>query len=142
VPERRSAPYREDNHDASTHPFRTRLTATPAFTADPVLGLFKTQPDDNGNFGHVEIYECGGAICGVIRKAFNPDGSPRQSQNIGKRMIWDMRPQGDGQYGKGRIWAPDRDKVYSSKMELSGNSLTVSGCVMGICRAQSWSRVQ
>ena len=38
-------------------------------------------------------------------------------------------------------WAPDRDKVYSSKMELSGSILEVSGCVFGICRAQTWTRV-
>lgn len=114
--------------------------AGPAF-ADPVLGLYKTQPGDTGKYAHVELYQCDAAICGVIRKAFDASGSEVASDTVGKRMIWDMRAQGGGKYGKGKIWAPDRDKTYKSKMQLRGNSLKVSGCVIGICRAQTWSRV-
>ena len=116
--------------------------AGPAFAADPVVGMFKTQPDDNGNFGHVQIYECDNAICGVIRKAFDASGTPVESENIGKRMIWDMQSQGDGTYSGGKIWAPDRNKTYKSKMELSGSTLSVSGCVLIVCRAQTWTRVK
>lgn len=115
--------------------------ATPAL-ADPVLGLYKTQPGDDGNYGHVEIYQCGSEICGVIRAAFDAGGKTLESDNIGKRMIWSMTAEGDGDYGGGKIWAPDRDKVYSSKMNLSGDTLEVSGCVLVVCRAQSWTRVQ
>ena len=118
------------------------VAATPAFAADPAVGTYKTQPDDNGNFGHVELYECdGGNICGVIRKAFDGSGSEIASQNIGKMMIWDMAADGGGSYSGGKIWAPDRDKVYNSKMEMSGNTLKVSGCVAIICRAQSWTKL-
>ncbi|MDA8586631.1 DUF2147 domain-containing protein [Rhodobacteraceae bacterium] len=118
------------------------LMAGPAFAADPILGLYKTQAGDDGNYGHVQIYECEAAICGVIRKAFNSAGQEIPSDNIGRRMIWDMQAQGNGAYGKGKIWAPDRGKTYSSKMQLSGSALEVSGCVLGICRAQNWTRVQ
>ncbi len=117
------------------------VAAATAAEADPVEGMWMTQPDDNGNFGHVEIYSCGAQICGVIRKAFSASGAERPSDNIGKRMIWDMAPEGDGAYGGGKIWAPDRDKTYSSKMALSGDTLKVSGCVFGICRGQTWRRV-
>ncbi len=115
--------------------------ATPAL-ADPVLGLYKTQPGDDGNYGHVEVYQCGSEICGVIRAAFDAAGNTIESDNIGKRMIWGMTAEGGGAYGGGKIWAPDRDKTYNSKMELSGNTLEVSGCVLVICRAQTWSKVQ
>ena len=116
------------------------VTATAA-GADPVFGLYKTQPGDDGNYGHVELYDCGGEICGVIRKAFNESGAEIESANIGKRMIWEMRPLSDGRYGKGKIWAPDRDKTYRSKMQLSGAILKVSGCILGICRAQTWTKL-
>ena len=118
------------------------MIAGPVWAADPVVGMYKTQPDDNGNFGHVELYECGAAICGVIRKAFDGSGKAIASDNIGKRMIWDMQAQGGGSYSKGKIWAPDRNKTYSSKMSLSGANLKVSGCVIGICRSQAWTRVK
>ena len=110
--------------------------------AEPVLGTWQTEPDDNGNFGHVEIAHCGAAICGVIVRAYDRAGQPRESDNIGKRMIWDMAAKGDGAYTGGRIWASDRDKVYRSKMALDGNRLEVSGCVGPICRGQTWLRVQ
>ena len=113
-----------------------------AMAADPVVGMYKTQPGDDGAFGHVEIYECGAEICGVIRRGFNAEGKEVSTPNIGKRMIWDMRAEGNGAYGGGRIWAPDRDKTYKSKMSLSGNTLKVSGCVFGICRSQVWTRLR
>lgn len=117
------------------------LVAAPAL-ADPADGLWQTQPDDNGNFGHVQISECGNAVCGVLVRAYDGSGAPRQSEHVNKRILWDMAPQGGGAYGGGKIFSPDRGKTYNSKMELSGNRLTVSGCVLGICRAQTWARVQ
>ena len=116
--------------------------ASPALAADPIVGLYKTQPGDAGNFAHVEIYECDGAICGVIRKAFDGSGTELDSDTVGKRMIWAMQANGDGSYGDGKIWAPDRDKTYKSKMELSGSNLTVSGCVAFICRSQNWTKLK
>ncbi len=118
----------------------TAALAGPA-AADPVLGTYQTQPGDEGNFAHVEIYQCEASICGVIRKAFNGSGKQIQSDTVGKRMIWGMKAQGGGKYAKGKIWAPDRDKTYNSKMELAGSTLKVSGCVLGICRGQTWQRV-
>jgi uncharacterized protein (DUF2147 family) len=112
--------------------------------ADPVEGLWKTLPDDNGNFGHVKMAPCGEKICGKLVAAFDAKGAKRESDNIGKAIVWDMVPAGDGSYAEGMIWAPDRDKTYASKMTLSGDALSVSGCVMGglICRSQEWTRVK
>ncbi|MDV7143119.1 DUF2147 domain-containing protein [Tropicimonas sp. TH_r6] len=110
-------------------------------TADPILGTWKTQPGDDGNFAHVTLTSCGSAICGTIGKAFNGAGKSVSSDTVGKRMVWDMTASGGGKYSGGKIWAPDRDKTYKSKMALSGNSLKVSGCVGPICRSQTWTRV-
>ena len=121
----------------------TLALAEPAL-ADPVTGTWRTKPGDDGNFAHVQISPCGSSICGVLAKAFNAQGKPIQSANVGKRMVWDMKPRGGGAYSGGKIWAPDRDKVYNSKMQLNGDRLTVKGCVAGglICRGQDWTRVK
>ena len=77
-------------------------------------------------------------------RIYNADGSDHASyEHVGKRMIWDMKSAGDGSYSGGKIWAPDKDKTYKSKMSLSGNKLTVKGCVAGgaICRGQTWTKV-
>ncbi|RMH44863.1 MAG: DUF2147 domain-containing protein [Alphaproteobacteria bacterium] len=117
--------------------------AMPAFAGDPVEGIWQTTPDDNGNFGHIEVKPCGERICGTLIRAFGPDGKPMKSDNVGKRIIWDMVPLGGGRYGKGKIWSPDRDKTYSSKMELVGDKLHVKGCILVICRdGGTWTRVK
>lgn len=111
--------------------------------ADPAHGTWKTIPDDNGNYGHIAVTTCSnGKICGQLVKSFNPDGSVLESENTGKMIIWDMENLGGGNYGNGKIWSPDRDRTYKSKMTLSGSSLAVEGCVLGICRdGGTWSRV-
>ena len=117
------------------------LIASPAF-ADPVFGTWQTTADDNGNYGHIEVKSCGSAICGTLVKGFDSSGADAPSDNIGKQIIWDMQALGDGAYGKGKVWAPDRDRTYNSKMQLSGNSLAISGCILGICRdGGTWMRV-
>ncbi|MCY1127246.1 DUF2147 domain-containing protein [Frigidibacter sp. RF13] len=118
--------------------------AAGAAFADPVEGVWKTKPDDNGNFGHVQIAPCGAKLCGVLIKAFDSAGAEAASENVGKQIVWDMSANGDGSYGGGKVWAPDRDKTYKSKMSLSGETLSVSGCVLGgaICRASEWTRVK
>ena len=117
------------------------LLAAPAF-ADPVEGLWKTKPDDNGNFGHVRIAPCADRFCGVLVEAFDSSGAVKASDNIGKQIIWDMIAEGDGYYDGGKIWSPDRDKTYKSNMQLTGDSLAVKGCVLGICRdGGTWVRV-
>lgn len=118
------------------------LVATPALAADPVLGTWQTQPGDDGHFGFVTIAPCGSKICGTLSRAFDADGSTIPSDTVGRQIVWDMQPEGAGKYDSGRIWAPDRDKTYNSRMELAGDRLKVYGCVFGICRGQTWSRVQ
>ncbi|NGM45443.1 DUF2147 domain-containing protein [Rhodobacter sp. SGA-6-6] len=111
--------------------------------ADPVEGTWKTKPDDNGNFGHVQIKPCGPAFCGTLVKAFDGSGKEIESPNVGRKIVWDMVAYGDGRYDDGKVYSPDRDKTYNSEMQLSGNSLTVKGCVLGICRdGGTWTRVK
>ena len=127
--------------------FRTTMLAAAAVVlsaaaalADDALGDWRTQPDDNGNFGIVRLAPCAGKICGTLVKSYNSAGQPIASERIGTTIVKDMSPNGGGAYSGGTIYAPDRDKTYRSKMQLSGNTLTVSGCVGPFCRSQSWSR--
>lgn len=119
------------------------VLGTAAFAADPVEGTWKTKPDDNGNFGHVQIKPCGNAFCGTLVKAFDGSGTQIESPNVGRKIVWDMVAYGDGVYDDGKVYSPDRDKTYNSEMKLNGNSLTVKGCVLGICRdGGTWTRVK
>lgn len=118
------------------------MLALPALAQDPVQGQWKTQPDDNGNFGVVEIAPCGDRLCGTLIQGYDSNGAPRPSEHVGKFIIRDMTPRGGGAYADGTIWAPDRDQTYRSRMQMAGDRLQVSGCVLGglICRDQNWQR--
>ncbi|MGH1368703.1 MAG: DUF2147 domain-containing protein [Maritimibacter sp.] len=116
------------------------LMATPSMAADPAMGTWKTQVDD-GAYAYVQMSNCGGKICGTISRTFNSTGEYK-SKNIGKKLVWDMSPNGGGKYSGGKVWQPSTGKVYTSKMSLSGSSLAVSGCVGPICKKQTWSRVK
>ncbi|MDO5620647.1 MAG: DUF2147 domain-containing protein [Paracoccus sp. (in: a-proteobacteria)] len=112
-----------------------------AATADPIAGLWQTQPDD-GHYAFVQIGACGNGFCGKIVKAF--EGSTEiQTPNIGKDIVIGMAPQGNGQY-RGKVWRPSNDKIYDGKAEVSGNSMKLSGCVAGgmLCKSQTWTKLR
>ncbi len=117
------------------------LAAAPAL-GDPALGQWRTAPDDNMNTGIVEITRCDDRLCGTLIAAHDPSGQPMSSPNVGRAIIWDMEPRGGGRYRNGRVWAPDRDQTYNARMELSGDRLGVSGCVLFVCREAVWTRVR
>ncbi|MEL6913371.1 MAG: DUF2147 domain-containing protein [Pseudomonadota bacterium] len=110
-----------------------------AAAADDVLGLWKSEPGETGGFIHVNLAQCGTKICGTITEVIGNDNT----SIVGRQIIADMSPNGGGAYSGGTIWAPDNDRTYRSKMQLSGNSLEVEGCVLGgaICRGQTWTRL-
>lgn len=114
--------------------------------AEVLNGVFQTEPGDTGKFVHVQMGPCAGddsLTCGTIIRAYNPDGSAdNENENIGKPIVWDMVDDGSGSWAGGKIWAPDRDKTYNSKMALNGNILKVKGCVVFICRGQNWQRFE
>ncbi|PYF09484.1 uncharacterized protein (DUF2147 family) [Rhodobacter viridis] len=108
--------------------------------ADPIEGLWQTQPDD-GAYAHVKIAPCGPAFCGTIVQSFK-DSGPYDSPNVGKEIVIDMVPAGEGAYA-GKVWRPSNDKIYIGKIALSGGSMKLSGCVVGglICKSQTWTKV-
>ncbi|KAA9005697.1 DUF2147 domain-containing protein [Histidinibacterium aquaticum] len=112
-----------------------------AASADPLEGLWATAPDDNNNRGIVRVESCGAALCGTLIEARDPSGARMESPNVGRQIIFDTTASGGGEY-RGKVWSPDRDKTYNSRLQLTGDQLSVSGCVLGICRdGGTWVRV-
>lgn len=103
-------------------------TALAAFTlsahADPIAGNWKRP---NGII--VRFSPCGGSFCA------SPITGPNAGKSAGK-----LAPAGDGKY-KGTLTDLEANKTYTGKGSISGNTLTVSGCVLAIfCRSESWIR--
>ncbi|SDD20780.1 Uncharacterized conserved protein, DUF2147 family [Paracoccus isoporae] len=109
--------------------------------ADPIEGLWQTQPDE-GAFAHVQIGACGNAYCGTITRTFKGT-TAYDSPNIGKQIVIGMAPQGGGNY-KGKVLRPADGKIYNGKATVSGNQMSLAGCVAGglICKSQNWVKLQ
>jgi uncharacterized protein (DUF2147 family) len=114
--------------------------ATSAIAQD-ASGLWRTESNGEG-YLEVRVAPCGSAMCGVIERARSNAGAVAEFEHVGKRMLWDMTPDGAGKWSGGKIWDPTNDRTFNSRMQVSGGDLKVSGCVLGICQAQTWSRVQ
>ncbi len=116
------------------------LTLGTGAMAEPLLGTWRTTKDDNGNYGLIKVATCGAKICGKLVKSFDSSGGVITSEHTGRNIISETVASGGGVY-KGKVYSPDRDKTYNSKLVLSGNTLKVSGCVFGICRdGGTWTR--
>jgi len=112
-----------------------------AALADPIEGLWRTTADDNGNSGLIQVAPCGNAFCGTLVRSYNGAGAEIPSDFNGRQIISETRPTGGGEY-RGKVFSPDRGQTYNSRLVLSGDSLSVSGCVLGICRdGGTWTRV-
>ena len=117
------------------------LTAGAALAADPIEGVWQTQPDE-GSVALVQIAPCGGAFCGTIVRTFKGQ-QEYPSPNIGKQIVIGMTPSGGGAYA-GKVLRPADNKVYNGKAQVSGSAMKLSGCVAGglICKSQTWTRLQ
>ena len=112
--------------------------ASAEWAADPVEGTWESPVNGGGASIQVEIAPCGGNFCGTITKVTGGDQEIK-----GERMLWDMASKGGGTYSGGKVWAPDDDKTYRGKLELDGDKLKISGCVLGgaVCRGEVFSRI-
>lgn len=120
------------------------LLAAGGAVADDSHGVWQTEVDD-GAFAHVTLGSCATptSVCGTITTTFRNGGERYQSPNIGRQLVIDMVPQGDGRY-EGSVWRPSNDRIYIGRMELNGDRLQLRGCIAGglLCSSQTWARVQ
>lgn len=116
------------------------IVAMPAGAAAPgPEGVWRTGKGPKGGSMNVEVAPCagGGALCGKIIQIFDMD----RPDFIGVLLMRDMAPDGQGVW-TGKIWSPDRQRTYAAHMRMDGADLEVEGCVLAICKSQTWTRVQ
>ncbi|MDZ4308617.1 DUF2147 domain-containing protein [Allopontixanthobacter sp.] len=124
------------------------LTASPALAAPAsILGKWKT--DDAKSV--ITFYECGTAICGKIdrflvkepdggiRDTKNPDKTKRGEMLLGKRIFWNLTPDGDAFEGKG--YSPEEGRYFNADLAREGTKLKVKGCVSVFCRTVTFTRL-
>lgn len=117
------------------------LAPAPALAASPLEGTW-TNPKRSVT---VRIAPCGQQLCGRVVSA-SPKAKRDAAQGgterlIGTTILKDLRPAGANRW-RGRVFLPKQNRHAGANLRLSGNRLTVQGCMLGIiCKDQTWSRV-
>jgi uncharacterized protein (DUF2147 family) len=101
----------------------------------------------------VRVGPCGERLCGTVVRVLargngvpstdvnNPDRALRSHPLVGLKVLTGFARDGSGWTG-GRAYDPKTGGSYRAKLSLGGdNSLTVTGCILFICKSQRWIRV-
>lgn len=116
--------------------------ALPAMAAaDPVDGVWTTEPRDSGAYLAIRIGPCDAAPetrCGTIVGALA--GAPEAY--VGDPILRGMRAAGPGRWEDGEIIRPGSGTVYDSTLEVRGDRLIVQGCAVAglFCGESVWDR--
>ncbi|MDG2527026.1 DUF2147 domain-containing protein [Stenotrophomonas sp. HITSZ_GD] len=126
-----------------------------ASAADSAAGRWKTIDDKTGKVKSiVEITQAAnGTLSGKVVEILQSDRGPnpvcdkcdgeRKNKPVkGMTILWNLKADDASHWSGGTILDPANGKTYKSKLELQpgGQKLDVSGCIMFICRAQTWVR--
>jgi hypothetical protein len=86
--------------------------------ADPLLGTWRTAPDDNGDTGLIEVTVCGTSMCGTLVEAFDSAGSSMRRPISVAQIIWDTQPDRGWQQLPRPHLCADRDATYNSSLSF------------------------
>jgi uncharacterized protein (DUF2147 family) len=118
--------------------------------AGPASGRWRSHDED----GMLEIYECGGKLCGRgmptpeemvaaanAKDVKNPDPALRNRPLNGIEVLQDFGG-GPRVWTGGKIYRPQDGHTYNGRIELlDDNTLKLTGCVMApLCKSIIWKR--
>jgi uncharacterized protein (DUF2147 family) len=91
----------------------------------------------------IDIEPCGHVLCGTVVWASEKakhDARKGTHHLVGTKLLTGMQHSG-AHVWKGKIFVPDQNMHASAKLKPEGaNHLKVSGCVMMICKSQTWTK--
>lgn len=100
----------------------------------------------------IKIAPCGSALCGAIvwlktprNDDKNPDPAKRGNPLLGTRIVHGMKPTGEANTWKGKVYNAENGKTYNGFITMEGaDKMKLEGCVLGglACKGETWSRVR
>jgi uncharacterized protein (DUF2147 family) len=125
----------------------------PARAADP-LGTWYTADKES----QVRITNCNGALCGNLSWLKEPNdpatGRPKTDKNnadatkqsrplLGVPIVLGMKPSGTADQWSGQVYNASDGKTYSGSFTMTGpDTAELKGCVVIICKTQTWTRAK
>ena len=107
-------------------------------------GSAATAADINGEWARgdgkakVRIAKCGGDICAT--NTWIKPGTP--DEKAGDVLVMKVQKVSGAQYS-GSAFDPQRDRTYKITLDVAGDSMTTTGCVLGglLCKGVDWTRI-
>ncbi|ATQ43780.1 DUF2147 domain-containing protein [Caulobacter mirabilis] len=128
----------------------TAAVATPVFAAD-ITGRWRTP----GNGGEVEVYPCGGAVCGKLISSAHIAKDPgaldakNKDPKLASRKLKGLTfltgfTGGPTEWKGGKVYNPEDGNTYSGTITAVGaDTLKLKGCVVApLCKTQTWTRIK
>jgi uncharacterized protein (DUF2147 family) len=100
----------------------------------------------------VRIGPCGAHLCGIVVRVLargpnvprtdvhNPDRALRSRPLVGLPVLTGFSREG-GEWTGGRAYDARTGRSYKARLGANGDgSLTVTGCILFLCKSQRWER--
>ena len=91
----------------------------------------------------IDIAPCGHVLCGTVvwaSEKAKKDASKGTKHLVGTHLLTGMT-HSSAHVWKGKIFVPDQNMHASAKLKPEGAAhLKVSGCVLMICKSQTWTK--
>ena len=128
------------------------LSATaPAYAAPSALGVWRAQT----HHGVVELFGCGGALCGRVVTSDVLKDNPDMKDVRNKDTALRTRPLkgltilrgfsgGPREWKNGEVYDPEDGNTYHGTIKLvDPKTVKLTGCVVfPLCQTQTWTRAQ
>ena len=92
----------------------------------------------------IDIAPCADALCGTAVWATQQaqhDASKGTPHLVGTQLLTGLKLKGDTWQGK--LFVPDQKLHVEGRLQPEGaNQMKVSGCEIGICKSQVWTRAE
>ena len=87
----------------------------------------------------VKIARCGADLCAT--NTWIKPGTP--NEKAGDVLVMKVQKISDNRYS-GSAFDPQRDMRYKITLDVSGDNMTSTGCVLGgwVCRGVGWTRIK
>jgi uncharacterized protein (DUF2147 family) len=98
------------------------------------------------NSVHVRIQPCGNSRCGVVvwanEKAKADSARGGTANLVGLNLFRDFQ-QVKPNIWKGRAFVPDMNRTFTGTLTIkNGDTAVAKGCVLMVCKSQTWTRVR
>jgi uncharacterized protein (DUF2147 family) len=118
------------------------LSSSPAFSQEAQQDNVWRNPQ---NSVHVRIHPCGNTRCGVVVWANDKakaDSARGGTPNLVGLELFREFYQVNPNVWKGKAFVPDLNKTFTGTITIKNHDTAVAGgCVLMICKSQTWTRV-